>query len=151
MWSWDTWRKLSPDNKTSVSGATMALPEGDNIFLPTVAAQQGDLQGTEREALLSRMLRPALRVTQHSVCRCHDTKSNFIQCVHGSTDIVRHTVTPLYDDISKIWMVLWNQHVCGFILVYDMPGYSHSWCAESWAKVGPSKITVNFLGFNPIP
>ena len=67
-----------PDNKTSVSGATIALPERDNIFLPTVTAQQGDLQGTEREALLSRMLRPALRVTQHSVCRCHDTKSNFI-------------------------------------------------------------------------
>ena len=25
-----------------------------------------------------------------------------LQCVHGSTDIVRHTVTPLYNDISKI-------------------------------------------------
>ena len=48
-------------------------------------------------------------------------------------------VSPLYDDISKIWMVLWNQHVCGFILVYVMPGYSHSWCAESWAKDRPSQ------------
>ena len=27
-----------------------------------IAAQQGNLQGTEREALLSRVLRPALRV-----------------------------------------------------------------------------------------
>ena len=28
----------------------------------SVTAQQGDLQGTKREALLSRVLRPALRV-----------------------------------------------------------------------------------------
>ena len=42
---------------------------------------------------------------------------NDIQCVHGSTAIVRHMVSPLYDDVSKI-------HVCGFILVFVMPGYS---------------------------
>ena len=41
-----------------------------------------------------------------------------VQCVHGSTDILRHTITPLYDDISKIRMFLSTQHVCGFILVY---------------------------------
>ena len=55
-------------------------------------------------------------------------------------------VSPLYDDISKIRMVLWNQHVCGFILVYVMPGYSHGRCAESWAKVGPSKNVLKFSG-----
>ena len=27
---------------------------------------------------------------------------SIVQCVHGSTDIVRHTLTPLYNDISKI-------------------------------------------------
>ena len=43
-------------------------------------------------------------------------------------------------------MVLWNRHVCGFILVYVMPGYFHSRCAESWAKVGPSKNVLNFSG-----
>ena len=69
---------------------------------------------------------------------------NNLQCVHGSTGIVRHMVSPLYDDISKMWMVLWNQHICGFILVYVMPEYFHSRCAESWAKVGPSKNVLNF-------
>ena len=50
-----------------------------------------------------------------------------VQCVLGSNSIVSHMVSPLYDDIFKIRMVLWNQYVCGFILVYVMPGYSHNW------------------------
>ena len=54
-----------------------------------------------------------------------------IQCVHGSTAIVRHMVSPLDDDISKIRMILWNQHICGFILVYVMPGYSQDYCEKT--------------------
>ena len=65
--------------------------------------------------------------------------SMIVHCVHGSTGIVRHMVSPLYDDISKMWMVLWNQHVCGFILVYVMPGYSQDWCKKTSAKDGPSQ------------
>ena len=57
---------------------------------------------------------------------CLRNKWQHLQCVLGSTGIVRHMVSPLYDDISQIPMVLWNQLVCGFILVYVMPGYSHS-------------------------
>ena len=48
----------------------------------------------------------------------HQVISPILQCVLGSTNIMRHTITPLYDEITKIQLFLSTHHVCGFILVY---------------------------------